>query len=90
MIEFYNERYGIDGNVQKWDQFIGLKIDELFDSKLDFQITFFRRKYYRYIFEQLKEALKIQTIIPELEKLKENLLSEKLTQSTRVGLPSII
>lgn len=90
IIEFYNERYGIDGNVQKWDQFIGVKIDELFDSKLDFQLTFFRRKYYRYIFEQLKEALKIQTIIPELEKLKENLLSEKLTQSLQgFRLPSI-
>ena len=81
MISFYKKRYGIDGNVQTWDQFIGIKIDELFDSKLDFQLTFYRRKYYRYIFEQLKEALKIQTIIPELEKLKENLTSEKSVQS---------
>ena len=54
IIEFYNERYGIDGNVQM-DQFIGVKIDELFDSKLDFQLTFSEEKYYRYIFEQLKE-----------------------------------
>lgn len=90
MIEFYKERYGIDGNVQKWDQFLGVKVDELFDSKLDFQLTFFKRKYYRYIFEQLKEALKIQTIIPELEKLKENLLSENSTQSLQgFRLPSI-
>ena len=81
MISFYKERYGIDGNVQTWDQFIGMKIDELFDSKLDFQLTFYRRKYYRYIFEQLKEALKIQTVIPELVKLKENLTSEKAEQS---------
>ena len=66
MISFYKKRYGIDGNVQTWDQFIGIKIDELFDSKLDFQLTFYRRKYYRYIFEQLKEALKIQTIILNL------------------------
>ena len=46
MISFYKKRYGIDGNVQTWDQFIGIKIDELFDSKLDFQLTFYRRKYY--------------------------------------------
>jgi len=90
LIEFYNDRYGLDGKEQSWDHFLGIKIDELFMSKLDFDLTLSKRDYYNYIFTQLKEVLKLQIIIPELRKLKDQLLSENITQSLAgKTLPSV-
>jgi len=90
LISFYEERYNLNGNENNWDNFLGLKIDELFKHKLDFDLTFTKNKYYNFIMVQLKEVLKLQIIIPELQKLKDQLLSNKLTKSLKGStLPSI-
>ena len=90
LISFYSDRYDLNGDENKWDNFLGIKIDELFKHKLDFDLTFTKKEYYNYIMEQLKEVLKLQTIIPELVKLKTQLQSNSLTKSLKGNiLPSI-
>jgi len=83
LISFYKERFGLDGNVQSWDHFLGVKIDELFDNKYDFDLTLSKSRYYNFIFNHLKEVLKLQIIIPELKMLKDQLSSSKITQSLK-------
>lgn len=90
LIVFYADRYKLNGDENKWDNFLGIKIDELFQHKVDFDLTFTKRKYYNFIMLQLKEVLKLQTIIPELLKLKRQLQSNTLTKSLKGNiLPSI-
>ena len=90
LIVFYKERYNLDGKENSWDNYLGIQIDKLFNNKTDFNLTFTKRDYYIYIMYQMKDALKLQIIIPELIKLKEQLHSERPIKSLNgKRLPSI-
>ena len=69
-LAWYKKEYSLTGLDSDWNTVLQKNITHNNNSKLDFSLLFLNRDFYRYSIDQLLGLLKINCIIPVLEKLK--------------------
>ena len=77
LISFYKNRYKLIGNDEGWDIIAGEEIMEIFKDKISNELSFQKRSFLNYTFNNLSFLLKTNILIPQLEILKKDLSSNK-------------